>query len=66
MTRNDSKALVSPDENLNWADYVDALMHQDSGRHVLISEKITGRRLRDRFRDEVTRDRLIHPLSEDQ
>ena len=65
MTHQDSRTTISPDESLNWADYIDALTHQDRHRHVLISEKIQGRRLRDRYLPEVTRDKLIHPLSED-
>ena len=55
---------VDPDDSLNWADYVDALLHQDTRRNVLVSQTIKGRRLRDGYRDqdvEVTK--VLHPLS---
>lgn len=63
MTLPDRARRLIPDENLNWADFIDALTHQDSRRHVLISEPIRGRRLRDAYLDNVTRDQVVHPLS---
>lgn len=64
MADSDRHNQIFPDENLNWADYIDALLHQDSRKQVLISEEIEGRRLRDAYLDHVTRDSLVHPLSD--
>ena len=49
------------DEDLNWADYVDALQRQGEPGEVLVSERITGRRLRDRYLDHVTVFKLVRP-----
>ncbi len=54
---------VNPEESLNWADYIDALLHQDIRRNVLVTEQIKGRRLRDRYRDHVERTQIMHPLA---
>ena len=48
------------DENLNWADYVDALSRQGPRKEVLVSERIRGRRLRDQYLEEVTVLKLEH------
>jgi len=53
---------VDPDESLNWADYVDALLHQDTRRNIRVTETIKGRRLRDDYRDQVEVSRMVHPL----
>ncbi len=53
---------VDPDEKLNWADYIDALLHQDTRRSVLVIQPIKGRRLRDAYRDQVEVTRIVHPL----
>lgn len=63
MNLPDRTHRIIPDENLNWADFIDALAHQDSRRHVLVSEPIQGRRLRDAYLDKVTRDQVVHPLA---
>ena len=49
------------DENLNWADYVDALSRQGRRKEVLARERIRGRRLRDRYLDEVTVFKPVRP-----
>ncbi|MGD2139499.1 MAG: hypothetical protein PVH25_03810 [Burkholderiales bacterium] len=56
---------IDPDENLNWADYVDALLHQDVRRNVLVSEPIKGRRLRDGYSEQVEVVKLVHPLAKE-
>jgi len=53
---------IDPDENLNWADYVDALLHQDSRRSVLVTQPIKGRRMRDDYRKRIEVARYIQPL----
>lgn len=53
---------IDPDENLNWADYVDALLHQDPRRNVLVTRPIKGRRVRDDFRNRVEVTKYMHPL----
>lgn len=47
------------EEDLNVADYVDALLRPKSQRLVLFQEKIKGRRLRDQYLDEVTVSKVI-------
>ena len=49
------------DEDLNWADYVDALRRQGEPREVLVTERIRGRRLRDRYLDHVTVFKVVRP-----
>ncbi len=49
------------DEDLNWADYVDALRRQGEPRQVLVTEQIRGRRLRDRYLDHVTVFKVVRP-----
>lgn len=56
---------INPEESLNWADYIDALLHQDIHRNVLVAQPIEGRRLRDTYRDQVERTRLVHPLTQE-
>jgi hypothetical protein len=51
----------SIDEDLNWADYIDALRRQGEPREVLLAERIRGRRLRDRYLDHVTVFKLVRP-----
>jgi hypothetical protein len=53
---------IDPDESLNWADYIDALLHQDVHRNVLVAQPIEGRRMRDRYRGRVDQTRIVHPL----
>jgi hypothetical protein len=56
---------IEPDESLNWADYVDALLHQDTRRNVLVTHPIEGRRQRDRYRDQIEVTKMIHPLAKE-
>jgi hypothetical protein len=60
MTQRTIEDEPAVDENLNWADYVDALSHQGQRKEVLVSERIRGRRLRDQYLDEVTVFKLVH------
>jgi hypothetical protein len=57
---------INPEESLNWADYIDALLHQDTRRNVLVTEPIEGRRLRDNYRDHVEQTRIVHPLARER
>jgi hypothetical protein len=57
---------IDPDEDLNWADYVDALLHQDPRKNVLVTRPIKGRRLRDDYRNRVEVSKLMHPLVKDE
>ena len=57
---------IDPDENLNWADYVDALLHQDPRKHVLVTHPIKGRRVRDDYRSHVEVARIVHPLVKEE
>ena len=65
MSQSARTREILPDEDLNWADYIDALLHQDPRRNILVSKRIAGRRMRDQYREEVRQDRIIHPLSQD-
>jgi len=60
MTQRTIEDEPAVDENLNWADYVDALSRQGQRKEVLVSERIRGRRLRDQYLDEVTVFKLVH------
>lgn len=53
MSSQDAKPTQKPEDVMNWADYADALA-RPATRYVVTTEKIKGRRLRDRYRDEVT------------
>ncbi|UCH47315.1 MAG: hypothetical protein JSU95_14675 [Betaproteobacteria bacterium] len=57
---------INPEESLNWADYIDALLHQDTRRNVLVAQPIEGRRLRDTYRDDVEQTRIVHPLAQER
>ena len=57
---------IDPEESLNWADYIDALLHQDTSRNVLVAKPIEGRRVRDGYRDHVEKTSIVHPLTHDQ
>jgi len=57
---------IDPDENLNWADYVDALLHQDPRKNVLVTHPIKGRRMRDDYRSHVAVARIVHPLVKEE
>ena len=57
---------IDPDENLNWADYVDALLHQDARKNVLVTRPIKGRRMRDDYRNRVEVTKYMHPLLKDE
>ena len=57
---------IDPEESLNWADYIDALLHQDTRRNVLVAQPIEGRRLRDSYRDHVEQTRIVHPLARER
>lgn len=61
MSRHAIDDALDIDEKLNWADYVDALRRQGEPKEVLVSEKIRGRRLRDRYQDHVTVFKLVRP-----
>ena len=65
MSRQELIVGLDPDDALNWADYIDALKHQDSRRNVRVSRRIEGRRLRDGFREEIEISKLVHPLARD-
>ena len=60
MTQRTTEDEPAVDENLNWADYVDALSRQGHRKEVLVSERIRGRRLRDQYLDEVKVFKLVH------
>lgn len=62
MSDKEFSGALEPDDSLNWADYCDALTHQDGRKNVRVSHKIKGRRLRDALRDEVEYSKLVHPL----
>lgn len=64
MDHQEMVIALDPDDTLNWADYIDALTHQDGRRNVRVSRRIEGRRLRDSYRDEVELSKVVHPLSE--
>ncbi len=61
MSRHENDDAFDVDASLNWADYVDALQRQGEPREVLVSERIRGRRLRDRYLDSVTVFRVARP-----
>jgi hypothetical protein len=63
MSRRETDDAPGIDENLNWADYVDALQRAGESKEVLISERIRGRRLRDRYLDQVTVFKRVRPHS---
>ena len=65
MRRRRPTSEINPEESLNWADYIDALLHQDIRRNVLVAQPIEGRRLRDTYREQVERTRLVHPLAQE-
>lgn len=65
MSHRRAGSEIDPEESLNWADYIDALLHQDTHRNVLVAQPIQGRRLRDTYRDQVERTRIVHPLAEE-
>lgn len=44
---------------MNCADYVDALLRPPSNRYHIEQQKIAGRRLRDRYLEEVKLTRLV-------
>ena len=46
-------------DDLNPADYVDALLRPQSPRFIVAQEKIKGRRLRDKYLEEVTVTKLV-------
>jgi hypothetical protein len=66
MSRHEIDDEPGIDESLNWADYVDALKRQGEPREMLVSERIKGRRLRDRYLDGVTVFKQVppHPRSD--
>lgn len=63
MDARDPQLPKKPEEITNCADYVDALLRPKPGPYVVKREKIKGRRLRDRYRDEVTITRIVEPQS---
>jgi pyruvate dehydrogenase complex dehydrogenase (E1) component len=65
MERTRTANDIDPDETLNWADYVDALLHQDTRRNVLVTQSIEGRRRRDQYRDQIEVTKVIHPLAKE-
>jgi hypothetical protein len=48
---------------MNCADYVDALLRPASNRYHIEQQKIAGRRLRDRYLEEVKLTRLVRDES---
>ena len=61
MSRQIADDDTKIDENLNWADYVDALRRQGKPSQSIVAEKIRGRRLRDRYLDQVTLFKPVRP-----
>jgi len=63
MTRQTIDDELAINDNPNWAGHVDALSRQGSQRKVLISERIPGRRMRDRYLDQATVFKPAHSRS---
>jgi hypothetical protein len=57
----DPQQSSKPEEIMNAADYVDALLRPKSERYVAVHEKIKGRRLRDQYLEEVTVIKAVEP-----
>lgn len=59
----DPQQPKKPEEVMNAADYVDALLRPKSDRYAVVHEKIKGRRLRDQYLEEVTVIKAAEPQS---
>jgi hypothetical protein len=61
MDAREPRQPKNHEELMNPADYVDALLRPQPARYAVVTEKIKGRRLRDRYLQEITVVRLVDP-----
>ena len=59
MSRYVPQDHADHEETLNAADYVDELLRPKSQRLVVLQEKIKGRRLRDRYLEEILVSKIV-------
>lgn len=61
MDAREPQQTKIPEQVMNPADYIDALLRPKPGRPVVVREKIKGRRLRDRYLEEITVIKAVEP-----